>query len=414
MNNKTKDVLVVGFALFAMFFGAGNLIFPPYLGHAVGDNYLLAILGFVITGVGLPILAIIVCSKGDGTFETMASRIGTKFSVIFASILFIAIGPMLGIPRTAATTYEIAINPMIPSMSPIISMVIYFAINLIFVLKRSTVIDAIGKFLTPVLITILGIVIVKGIVFPIGEIVNTNSVSVFSTSVIEGYQTMDALAALLFATVATNSIKAKGYSNDKVVPMVLKSGILAAIGLAFVYGGLTYLGAQTTTLVDSSISKTALLLFISEGILGDFGKIIIAIGMSVACLTTSIGLITAGSSFFEKVTKGKLSYKFNAIVISLISVVIGAMGVDRIIGISGPILNILYPVSITLIITTLLSRYVRNIKAVKLGVYTSLVMGILGEVKIINLTFIPLSSMGFAWVIPTLLMIGVGYCLFKS
>ena len=414
MNNKTKDVLVVGFALFAMFFGAGNLIFPPYLGHAVGESYLVAIIGFIITGVGLPILAIVVCSKGDGTFETMASRIGNKFSIILASLIFIAIGPMLGIPRTAATTYEIAIHPMIPSLSPIISMVIYFAINLIFVLKRSTVIDYIGKFLTPVLIFVLGVLIIKGIVFPIGEIVNTNSTGVFSTSLIEGYQTMDALAALLFAAVITKSIKDKGYRGDKVVSMVVKSGIIAAIGLAFVYGGLTYLGAQTTTLIDSSVSKTSLLLFIAEGVLGNVGRIIIALGMSVACLTTSIGLITAGSSFFEKVSNGKLPYKINAIVISLISIVIGAMGVDKIILISGPILNVLYPVSITLIITTLLSRYIRNIKAIKLGVYTSLFMGILGEVKIIDLSFIPLSSMGFAWVIPTLLMMVIGYCIFRS
>ena len=137
MNKKTKDCLVIGFALFAMFFGAGNLIFPPYLGYEAGTQNIAAMIGFIITGVGIPLLAIIACTKGDGTFETMASKIGPKFATIFATLLFIAIGPMLGIPRTAATTYELTIHPIVPSISPLVWMFIYFAINLFFVFKQS-------------------------------------------------------------------------------------------------------------------------------------------------------------------------------------------------------------------------------------------------------------------------------------
>ncbi|MGG7178090.1 branched-chain amino acid transport system II carrier protein [Clostridium paraputrificum] len=414
MKKSTKDFLVIGFALFAMFFGAGNLIFPPYLGHAVGDQYIVAMIGFIITGVGLPLLAILACSKGDGTFETMASKIGPKFSIILATVLFIAIGPMVGIPRTAATTYEIALNPLFPNLSPFISMVIYFAINLFFVLKRSTVIDTIGKYLTPTLIVILTFIIIKGAIFPIGEIISSGSTSVFSNSLIEGYQTMDALASLLFATIITASISAKGYSKEEIVPMTLKASFVAVIGLAFVYGGLTILGAQTTTLTSPDIGKTSLLLIISKEILGNIGTTIIGIAMSLACLTTSIGLLTAGSEFFEKVSKGRLSYKFNALLISLISIIIGSLGVDNIIVISGPILNILYPVAITLIITTLLDKFLTNVKAVRLGIYTSLFLGILGEIPAINLSFIPLSNLGFAWVLPTVISIFIGYLIFNK
>lgn len=412
MNTKTKDILIIGFALFAMFFGAGNLIFPPYLGHTIGSEYIIGMIGFIITGVGLPLLAIIACSKGDGTFETMASRIGPKFAVFFATILFIAIGPMLGIPRTAATTYEIAINPIFPNMSPLLSMVIYFAINLFFVLKRSTVIDTIGKYLTPALILILAFIIIKGVIFPIGDVISTGATYVFSNSLIEGYQTMDALAALLFATIVTSTIASKGYGREHILPMTLKASIVAAVGLAFVYGGLTILGAHTTTLVSSDISKTSLLLYISSKILGNIGTTIIGIAMSLACLTTSIGLLTAGSDFFEKVSKGKLPYKVNAIIISFVSILIGALGVDKIIVISVPILNILYPVAITLIVTTLLGKYITNIKAIRLGVYTSLVISIIGELDIVNLGFLPLASLGFSWLIPTIVSIIIGYFIF--
>ncbi|MGL5414451.1 MAG: branched-chain amino acid transport system II carrier protein [Clostridium sp.] len=414
MKKSTKDFLIVGFALFAMFFGAGNLIFPPFLGHAVGKDFLFAIIGFTLTGVGLPLLAIIACNKGDGTFKSMASKISPKFAIIFTTILFIAIGPMLGIPRTAATTYELTISPLIPNMPPLVWMIIYFSINLYFVFSKSSIIDTIGKFLTPLLLIILSIIIVKGVFFPIGEVVNTSASNVFSSSLIEGYQTMDALAALLFASIVSKNIRNKGYKKEKVLSMTIKASLVAAIGLFIVYGGLTILGAQTTTITSPNVTTTELLLLISKRILGSAGTTIIGIAMGLACLTTSIGLITAGSSFFEEVSKRKLKYKYNAIIITIVSIVIGSFGVDNIIKISVPILSILYPVSITLIFTTLFSKKLKNIKAVKLGVYVSLFFGILSSIPVVNLSFIPLSSIGFAWLIPTIISIALGYLIFRS
>lgn len=414
MKKNTKDILIVGFALFAMFFGAGNLIFPPFLGNAVGSQYIIASIGFICTGVGLPLLAIIAVTKGDGTFESMASKISPKFAIVFTTLLFVAIGPMLAIPRTAATTYELAVQPNFPSISPLVWMIIYFAINLIFVLRKSSIIDSIGTYLTPILIAILAIIIVKGIIFPIGEVLSTGTTNVLATSLTEGYQTMDALGGLLFATMISGSILAKGYSKEEVIPMTLKSGFIATLGLAFVYGGLMYLGAQTTSTFTGELTKSNVLLFISQSVLGNVGSIIIGLAMALACLSTSIGLLSAGASFFEKLSKGKLSYKFNAILISLISIGIGSLGVDNIVVISGPILNLLYPVAITLIFTTLFDEYITNIKAVRLGVYTSLLFGILSIIPSLDLSFIPLGSAGFAWVLPTVAAIIIGYLIFPK
>ena len=404
MKKNIKDIIVIGFALFAMFFGAGNLIFPPFLGHELGNKYIIGIIGFVCTGVGVPLLSILAVTKEHETFENMASKIGKKFALIFSTILFIAIGPMLAIPRTAASTYELTISPIFPNISALTWMIIYFVINLFFVLKKSSVIDTIGKYLTPLLLVILAFIIVKGILFPIGEITNTNYTSALSSSLIEGYQTMDALAGLLFASMIANSIIEKGYPKKEVFSMTIKSSILAIAGLAFVYGGLMFLGAQTTASFNGELTKTSLLLFISKSILGDFGTIVIGIAVGLACLTTSIGLLSAGAEFFEEISNGKLTYKFNAVVISIISVLIGQLGIDKIVSLSGPILNILYPVAITLIVTSLLNKYLNNINAVRIGVYTSLIFSILSLIPIIDLSFILLANDGFAWLIPTIVV----------
>ena len=408
MKNKTRDSIVVGFALFSMFFGAGNLIFPPSLGNKLGDQYLLGILGFILTGVGLPLLAILACSKGNGTFESITNKIGTKFTLILTTVLFFAIGPLLAIPRTAATTFEISILPFFPTWSPIIVMAIYFLINLFFVLKRSSIIDTIGKFLTPALIIVLTIVIVKGIIDPIGELVPTGATNILSMSLLEGYQTMDALGALLFAGVITSSIVEKGYKGSEVKSVLLKASLIAVVGLAFVYGGLTFIGAHTVNLVDSGISNTALLVFIANKILGTLGLILIGTAIGLACLTTSIGLLTAGATFFEKVSNGKLSYKFNAIAISLMSYIIACQGVDKIVKLSVPILNVLYPVAITIIVVTLLNKFLTNIIAIRLAVYTSLVCGFLFSFFGDALSFMPLAGVGFGWVIPTIIALVIG------
>ncbi|KAJ52932.1 LIVCS family branched-chain amino acid:cation transporter [Clostridium tetanomorphum] len=423
MKKTTKDFLVIGLALFAMFFGAGNLIFPPYLGKAMGSKFLIAAIGFVITGVGLPFLGILACTKTNGNFEDMAGKISKRFAILCSIAIFLAIGPMLAIPRTAATTYEITIQPVFPWMSSLASMILYFVLNLCFVLRPSKVIDNIGRFLTPALLITLAIIIIKGIVYPIGTVEQTGVTSVFSNSLIEGYQTMDALAGLMFATVITSSVFQKGYKGEEAISITIKSGLVAILGLALIYGGLMYLGAQTSSVISGEISKTALLLEISSRTLGQYGGAVIGIAMGLACFTTSVGLITAGSSFFESVSNGKLPYKINAIVISIVSIIIGNFGVDKIVKISVPVLCILYPVSMTLVAITLVKKLSKNSFVLKITVYTSLIfsivetlpsMGVNSQALKSILAFIPLSSMGFAWVTPTVLALIISLIITKG
>ena len=413
MKKTTKDAIIIGFALFSMFFGAGNLIFPGHLGYQLGSQYVTGMLGFIITGVGLPLLAILACAKGGGTFESIAEKINKKFAIIFTAVLFLAIGPLLAVPRTAATTYEVAIHPFLPHIPSWAVILVYFMINIFFVLKKSSIIDTIGKFLTPALIAILVVLVVKGILMPIGAIPEMNNTGVFASSLLEGYQTMDAIAALLFAAIITSSIKNKGYQGKEMSSMLLKASLVAVIGLAFVYGGLTFIGAQTSTLVSGEINKTALLILISQSILGSVGPVLIGLAMGLACLTTSIGLITAGSDFFETITKGKLSYKFNVIAISTVSFGVALLGVDKIVVFSAPILNLLYPVSITIIVYAFMQKHLK-IKAAQLGVFTSLICSILLLVPGLNLSFLPLASIGFGWVLPTAIAMIIGQLVFKE
>lgn len=413
MRKTTKDAIIIGFALFSMFFGAGNLIFPGHLGYQLGSQYFIGMLGFIITGVGLPLLAILACSKGDGTFEGIAEKISKKFAIIFTSVLFLSIGPLLAVPRTAATTFEVAINPFFPAIPAWLVILAYFIINIVLVLKRSSIIDTIGKFLTPALIIILVVLIIKGIFMPIGAILPNNDTGVFAYSLLEGYQTMDALAALLFAAIITSSIKNKGYKGKEMSKVLFIGSLVAVIGLAFVYGGITYIGAQTSGLVSGDINKTSLLVLIAKNVLGSAGPILIGVAMALACLTTSIGLITAGADYFETITKGKLFYKFNVLAISIVSFAVALLGVDNIVVFSSPILNLLYPVSITIIVFALLHKHIK-IKAGRLGVYTSLVFSILLLIPGLNLNFLPLASIGFGWLLPTALAMIIGQLVFKN
>lgn len=424
MNKSAKDSLIIGLALFAMFFGSGNLIFPPYLGKAVGSDFLTAILGFVITGVGLPLMGILACAKINGTFKEMSSPISKTFSIVSTTSIILAIGPMLAIPRTAATTYELSILPLLPNVKMLPVIIIYFIVTLIFVLRPSSLIDNIGKLLTPLLLLILLIIITKGVLSPIGPIVNTNAKNVFSNSLIEGYQTMDAMAAVIFSSIILSSVRAKGYSKvSDIIKITSLSGIIAVIGLGVIYGGLLYLGSQTASIFPEDITKSQLVTNIVERVLGNTGILFLSIVVALACLTTSIGLTSSAAKYFSDLFNNKISYSFNAIVISIVSILIAMLGVDTIIALAVPILQILYPIVMVLVIMTLMGKLVKNNSVLKATVYTTLVISILDNLKTIGLnispisdliSYIPLSKQGFSWVIPALIAFVISSLVTKN
>ncbi|MGM9532848.1 branched-chain amino acid transport system II carrier protein, partial [Intestinibacter sp.] len=244
MTTKNKDIIITGFALFAMFFGAGNLIFPPYLGVITGEKFLIGFLGFIIADVGLSLLAILASAKSNGDTEIVFKRAGKKFALILGSAIMICLGPLLAIPRTAATTFEMGIVSIMPNFNPILFSIIFFSITLVLTIKPSKVVDIIGSYLTPALLVCLLLIIAVGIINPIGNIDKAAIQNVFSEGILQGYQTLDALGAICLSAVLIKSLAQKGYKEEKDrIDILLKAGVVAAIGLTVVYGGLTYLGA---------------------------------------------------------------------------------------------------------------------------------------------------------------------------
>ncbi len=424
-NKQLKDALVIGFALFAMFFGAGNLIFPPFLGNAVGDELVSALLGFLITGVGLPLLGIIACAKVNGSFELMAARVGKTFATLSMIALVLALGPMVAIPRTASTTFELGISTLMPSATAGISIFIFFVIALSLVLKPTSIVDWIGKALTPVLLLVLFAIITKGMASPIGEMTTTNVTHVFTSALTEGYQTMDAMAAVIFASIIISSVKAKGYEDGKAsTQVILISGVIAIIGLGLIYGGLMVLGSQTSGLALQGYSRTQLVLFISQSVLGDIGTVLLSISVTLACLTTAVALLSSSAAFFTKLFNHRVPYSVIAILLTIMSGLAAMNDVDQIVALASPALDIIYPVVIVLIIVTLLGRYAKNDTVVRFTVYVTLGVSVLETISKLGnhdvallsqvVKLLPLHHQGFSWVIPAVVTFIVTTLILKN
>lgn len=410
---KFNDILVIGLALFAMFFGAGNLIFPPYIGLLSGDKWFVSLIGFLITGIGLPLVGIIVMAKNDGEFEKFASKVGTKFSKILGVVIMLAIGPLLAIPRTGATTYEMGVKPLFPNVSPILTTTVFFAINLYFVINPSSVIDKIGKILTPILLLMLSIIIAKGIISPIGKLQSTAIENPFSKAFSEGYQTMDALASTVFAGIVIGSVVAKGYKNKKEqIKLTVFSALITASGLLLVYGGLMYLGATASAVYSIDIAKTTLTINITEQLLGSFGKIALGLAVAFACLTTSVGLTATAGEFFSKLTNNKISYKAVVILVTVFSAVVSNFGVETIVKIAVPLLVTVYPVVIVLIALNIFDDFIKNKNAYKGAVYVTLLISLVDGLTSAGINLnglqnilsrLPFAKAGFAWLLPAIL-----------
>jgi len=410
---KNIDILIVGFALFSMFFGAGNLLFPPYLGLISGDNWLISLAGFVLADVGLALLVILAVVNGSGKIESILCRAGRNFGLAIGSASVLCIGPLLAIPRTAATTYEMGIQPLLNTsgnISSVIVSVIFFTLTLLFTIRPSKVVDIVGKILTPLLIISLVILIIVGIINPIGEISNEVLINnnLFAEGVSQGYLTMDALAAGVFAGVIINAIVLKGYtSRNEKVKLTVKSGLVAGTFLALIYGGLTYLGATLSNKFGIETPQAMLMVEITSALLGNTGKILLGIIVTLACLTTSIGLTSSAGEYFSNITNGKLKYETIVIVVCVFSAVVSNFGVGTIIKFSSPILEVIYPVLMTLVILSLFCSNIKNDNVFKVSAYTTLVVSILtvanglwGVVPFIDK--LPLSAIGFNWILPAI------------
>ena len=417
-RKKIIDIIICGFALFAIFFGAGNLIFPPYLGVISGNNWGIANIAFLLSDPLLPILGVIVTALLGGQATDLGKRVSKHFSIIIGAISIILIGPLFAVPRTGATTHEIFVQSFVPTAPQWITSLIFFGLTLYIAIHSHTVIDAIGKYLTPILLVILLLVFIAAVVQPNVGFQTTTSAGLFSQSFKEGYQTMDALGAALMAGVVISDLTRRGYTKKKEQhQMMFGVGIVSFILLALVYSSLTYAGATVSTVYDSTVQRPALLIGLIEQLLGSFGKVAMGIAVSFACLTTSVGLITTCGHYFSTLTNGKLEYKKIVVVSVVLSFLLSLLGVDALLQLAVPVLSAIYPMVIALIFLSIFDRYI-----VYNWTYTGAVVGafFIGGIQAIHLfsqmqggnflaelaawtNTLPLNQFGFEWLVPAII-----------
>lgn len=366
-----KQNILIGSLLFGLFFGAGNLIFPVKMGQAAGSNMLLATIGFLITGVGLPVLGIVASALSESeSLYDMGKPISSGYSIVFTCLLYLTIGPLFAIPRTATVAFEVGMHPFIGEeylkIGLFIFSFIFFALTLYFSLRPGRILDWVGKYLTPAFLVLLSILIIVTFVKPMGQINqyppqgNYISKPLF-TGLLDGYNTMDALASLAFAIIIISNIKKFGIKNPRSVAIeTCKSGLVSVIGMTVIYASLAYMGATSLGSLSSAENGGIILSMVSNHYFGSIGKVLLAAIVGVACLKTSIGLITSCSEMFSTLFPKSISYKKYAVLFTLFSFIIANFGLDNIIQLSIPVLMFLYPLAITLIILSLLAPFIHK------------------------------------------------------
>ena len=416
MKKKLLDTIIIGFALFAIFFGAGNLIFPPYLGVTAGGNWGIATIAFLISDPLLSIIAVMVVAALGGSALNVGRRVHPLFASALAAICVLLIGPIFAVPRTGASTHEIFVQSYFPSAPQWITSLVFFWIVLWITYKENSVMDTIGKYLTPILLLILFMIFVGAVLQPNASFAATDRTGLFAQGFKEGYQTMDVLGAPLLAGVVMKDITRRGYLNKKdQFRMMFGVGIVAFILLALVYSTLAYSGASMSTVIDSTAQRAAMLTTIVKNLLGSWGQLAMGLAVCFACLTTAIGLTTTCGQYFEEVSKGKISYKKTILVTVAVEFIISFVGVDSLINLAVPVLTFIFPIMIALILFSAFDQYIpydwTYLGAVVGAGIVGLVQGIntlsqllggklLGDaVKLIG-TF-PLATYGLEWIVPT-------------
>ena len=418
------DIIIVGFALFSLFFGAGNLIFPPFLGKTFGTSWLISSIGFLLTGVGLASLGVIAMSKKAGNVKEFTRISGDRLGYIITLLVILIIGPLGAIPRTGATSAEVVIASGI-NIPYILFIVLFFGVIFLINFTNSKIVDVIGKYLTPALLIVLAVMIISGIVHPIGGklLTSKSNAEVFSKSITEGYNTMDALAAMVFSPIVIKSLIDKGYENN-LLKKTFQVIAVAAGGLLLVYISLTYLGSTSSIVYKDKIERVDLLISISNSILGPIGKYILSATIVLACLTTAVGLTSSISEIFVQIFNDKISYKKMLAIVVGISVTLSLIGVDGIVTFTSPMLNFTYPIFLTMIVYNLMDKEIDyKYRKLTFTVVTiiSIIQAIIEYIRIFHISglrglnkiisWLPFYSSGFPWIIPFILTFILGILL---
>ena len=429
---------LIGTMLFGMFFGAGNLIFPIQLGQLAGTNFWSALIGFLVTAIGLPFLGILAIGlSGSSGLRELSNRVHPAFGLIFSLGLYLTIGPFFAIPRTATVPFVVGVQPFVSVEHITLMLAIFsfafFLLVYFFSLNPAKIMDYIGKYLTPAFLIFLFVLIITSIVHPmgnfqkpIGEYVNQS----FMTGFKEGYNTMDALASLAFGIVVINAIKSKGIMDVKeIAKTTWKSGIFAMLLMMIIYGFITYMGASSVQAIGTFENGGLIFAAVAEHYFGSFGGVLLAIIIVLACLKTSIGLITSCSEFFHEVFP-KISYKSFVLILCLLSFLFANLGLNNIIRFAVPVLMFLYPLAIVLILLTLFapmfkekrSVYATSIFLTFLVSFLDGYQALIGSMPEARLAFfdqicefyksaLPFYELGLGWMLPAVIGVVIGSML---
>ncbi|GEP79257.1 branched-chain amino acid transport system II carrier protein [Staphylococcus carnosus] len=417
-----KVILVSGLMLFSLFFGAGNLIFPPMLGYTAQGNMWVGMTGFAITGILMPYITVIVIAYYDGGVEFIGNRVHPKFGFIFAVCIYLSIGALYGIPRAANVAYEIGAKSILPFHNTWtlvgFSLVFFIVVGLI-ALYPNRMVDNLGKVLTPALLLVIGALCIAAIIHPegkVGEPHGKYAEAPLVSGILEGYYTMDLVAALAFSVVIVQSFKLAGISDSKkIVKNVILAGLISAVLLTIIYFSLAYLGITTSK--PGFENGASILTYNSVRLFGAFGNILFGVIVILACLTTCIGLVNASSAFGMK-NFPKISYKTYVLVFSLVGFLISTLGLNMILQIAVPLLTFIYPISIVLVLISLVAIVIpTHLKiAYILPTISTLIISVLEIlntfklIKPLNHLYqaLPLSEQGLAWLYPFLVLTIIG------
>ena len=428
MKLTKSQMLTVSFMLFSLFFGAGNLIFPPFLGQNAAEHTLSALMGFLVTAVVLPVLGVVVVARSEG-LDQLGARVHPKFAIVFTVLIYLSIGPGLGIPRAASVPFEMAVAPYLPEGVSLKwymlgSSLVFFAIAAWLALNPTKLVDRIGRFLTPSLLTLILFLFISYLIKGANGVDRPQpeyQSAAFLKGFCEGYQTMDTIAALNFGLVISITLKNIGIKEKKsIIKHTVFSGVIAGSILMSVYIMLAYMGMQSSGIYPIQENGAWTLRQIVYQLFGEFGAILLATIFTLACLTTCVGLINSVSQYFSTLCK-RVSYKAFVLGITVFSFAICNQGLNVILSVSVPILNAIYPVSIILIILGLCHQWIGGNKFIyPLTVLGTAVISILYAIDGLGVPLgfvshlcrsLPFYDLGFGWVVITLAMVVLSFIL---
>ncbi|MGL4204636.1 MAG: branched-chain amino acid transport system II carrier protein [Aeromonadaceae bacterium] len=419
---KTTDIIGLGFMTFAFFLGAGNIIFPPMAGFLAGEQMGWAMLGFLVTGVGLPLATILAVARAGGGLLTMTKLLPAGVGTLIAIAAYLIIGPAFATPRTGLVAYEMGLKPFLGEQAGQVSLALfsvgYFGLSLWLSLNQGRLLDAIGKMLTPVLVLLLLVLAVAVLVAPQGFVPAASgdySANPAVKGLLEGYNTMDTFGALMFGMLIIDVLKEKGVSDPALQTRYLaRAGVIAAIGLCLVYVSLFQLGATSGGLVGTPDNGGAIVSVYVSHLFGPAGQVILAGIVSLACLTTAVGLTSACADFFHTLWP-RVSYRFLVIIMSLLCTLIANVGLSTLISLSIPVLVAIYPVAVALVLLTFLKeRFAHPALAFRVVLLVSMLFGAMDGLKSAGFDLplfhlLPLFDLGLAWLLPT--VAAMGLCL---